>query len=149
MPSIARVPVCAPQLARSELLTAPADLASAELIGIQQFPKLWTDFLAKHGAAPASAGEAVAFTSTVSALEGARRGLGVALALYPLVCAYPGYGTELVRVTSAVQPDVAPYRLVYRQVAADSEKVRRVRQWLREAFGDLLERYPLEALNPE
>jgi len=143
LPPIRGIPVCSPDYLRRHKIEQPRDLRAVDLIQVAQAPQSWANFFSHAGLRPRKQQQTVVFDATISALEAARQGLGVALAMFPFVAAYPGYGSELVRVTNETLQYAEGYRIVYRKVAAELPKVRLFSNWLQNVMQDMYARYPL------
>ena len=114
---VGSLPVCAPQLRRS--LRAPPDLAKATLIHVSAQPRAWPAWFADIGAADITPAAHLWFDSVPAALEAAEQGLGVALAMNPLIRGRKGFGRTLVAPFDLSVPKGMRWYLVYRGFHAE------------------------------
>ncbi len=135
------VPVCSPHYMRKHKIQGARDLRKADLIKVQQAPDSWQRYFEYLGVKPDKGQNVHTFDSTVSALEAARQGLGVVLGMFPLVGAYPGYGTQLLRVPADALEYPYSYRVVCRDFASQLPKIKVFRAWLAATFLSMTDRY--------
>src|SRR6185369_1515717 len=88
------LPVCTPALAAT--LKSPADLAQHALIGIERQPDVWRDCLIDLGVPGLTPAHDLWVDSGLAAVQAAEHGLGVALAMSPLIERRTGFGRSLV-----------------------------------------------------
>lgn len=137
LPSVWGIPVCSPAYLQQHNITQTADLRSVDLIQVAQSPDSWAAFFRHAGIRTRKNQKKVVFDSTISALEAARQGLGVALGMFPMTAAYPGYGNELVKASQTALPYTDGYRIVCRKVAADLPKIQLFSNWLQTTMQNL------------
>ncbi|MCW5747678.1 MAG: LysR family transcriptional regulator [Alphaproteobacteria bacterium] len=125
-------PVCAPGVARAGLRT-PADLARQVLINVAQQPRSWSTWLREKGLAHLKPRGELWFDAVPSALEAAEQGLGVALAMHPLIRARAGFGRRLVFPFDAPAARGQTIYFVCRPEQARDRRVSALRRWLLEA----------------
>ena len=127
-------PVCAPPLARAGL-RAPPDLARHVLIHVAPQPRAWPAWLREMGVGQLKPRGDLWFDSVPSALEAAEQGLGVALAMDPLVRARSGFGSRLVMPFQARAARGETLYFVCRPEQARDKRISAFRRWLLEAVG--------------
>lgn len=127
------LPVCAPALARAGL-RRPADLAGQVLIHVAPQPRAWTAWLAEAGLPALAPRGELWFDTLPAALEAAEHGLGVALAMHPLIEARPGFGTALVAPFDLPAPRMQTLFLVCRPEQARERKIVAFQRWLADAL---------------
>ena len=88
------VPVCTPELAGT--IAQPSGLADKILIQLTAQPHAWPAWLAASAHPQFKPKRELWVDSVPAALEAAEHGLGVALALHPLIAAREGFGQSLV-----------------------------------------------------
>ena len=89
------LPVCAPALVKGGLRT-PEDLSRQVLIHLTTQPRTWPAWLKEAGLPQLSRAAISGSTACPAMLEAAEHGLGVTLAMAPLIRARPGFGKKLV-----------------------------------------------------
>jgi LysR family transcriptional regulator, glycine cleavage system transcriptional activator len=126
------LPVCAPSLVRSGL-RKPKDLARCTLIHLGAQPKAWPSWLAAIGL-PDLAPEGNLWFDTVPAmLEAAEHGLGVTLAMAPLIKVRPGFGKTLVAPFDLEAGSQETLYLVSRAEQAKDARIAALRRWMGKA----------------
>jgi LysR family glycine cleavage system transcriptional activator len=126
------LPVCAPSLVRSGL-RKPKDLARCTLIHLAAQPKAWPSWLAAIGL-PDLAPEGNLWFDTVPAmLEAAEHGLGVTLAMAPLIKVRPGFGKTLVAPFDLEAGSQETLYLVSRAEQAKDARIAALRRWIGKA----------------
>src|SRR5262245_15279335 len=91
---IRSLPVCAPQLLAK--LKRPDDLAQMTLIHASIQPRSWPVWLSDAGLGGLVPRGNLWFDNASSTVEAAEQGLGVALAMHPLILSREGFGRKLV-----------------------------------------------------
>jgi len=135
-------PVCAPDLARAGLRTA-ADLARHVLIHVAPQPRAWPAWLREMGLGQLKPRGDLWFDAVPSALEAAEQGLGVALAMHPLIKARPGFGTRLVMPFDGRSTRRESLYFVCRPEQARDKRISAFRRWLVEAVDRAVDRRPV------
>ncbi len=126
------LPVCAPSLVRSGL-RKPKDLARCTLIHLGAQPKAWPAWLASVGL-PDLVPEGNLWFDTVPAmLEAAEHGLGVTLAMAPLIKVRPGFGKTLVAPFDLEAGTQETLYLVSRVEQAKDARIAALRRWIGKA----------------
>jgi LysR family glycine cleavage system transcriptional activator len=125
------VAVCSSRLARQ--LRTPADLVKQPLIHVTVQRNAWPAWLDEAGLHRAESQNDLWFDNVLSALDAAQCGLGIALAMHPLISAHREFGRSLV-----VPFDLPPRRggrfyLVYRSEHARTRRIATLRRWLTQA----------------
>lgn len=141
LPPVCGVPVCSPQFAAKHGIKSIEHLAEVPRIQVTQAPDSWSMFFAENGVVPESEVSAIEFDSTISALEAARQGLGVAIGIFPLVAAYPGYGSELIRIGWQTLAYSETYGVECRDALAQEQRVQVFVGWLRNTLVEMQRRY--------
>ncbi|TWT03924.1 LysR family transcriptional regulator [Reyranella sp. CPCC 100927] len=122
-------PVCAPIIARAGL-RKPADLARQVLIHVDQQPRAWPAWLKEMGVAHLKPRGDLWFDSMPAALEAAEQGLGVALAMYPLIKGRQSFGTRLVMPFDGRAERSSTLYFVCRPEQAKDRRISAFRRWL-------------------
>jgi LysR family glycine cleavage system transcriptional activator len=121
-------PVCAPKLAA--MLREPEDLRKTTLIRIVDQPRAWPAWLSEIAGQAVIPKSELWFDTVPAALEAAEHGLGVALAMYPLIKGWPGYGRRLVAPFDRKSQRTATLYLVTRPQDAHDRRVQSFKRWL-------------------
>ena len=122
------VPVCSPEIARR--LRTPADLARETLIHVSVQPAAWPAWLNEAKVGGRSSRDDLWFDNVLSALDAAEQGLGVALAMYPLIRARSGFRRALVTPFSVRAIRSERFYMVCRSEHARSKRMVVLRRWL-------------------
>ena len=125
-------PVCAPALARGGLKT-PADLSREVLIHLTTQPHAWPIWLQAAGLSHLTPRGHLWLDSVPAMLEAAEQGLGVTLAMSPLIRAWPGFGKRLVAPFAIESTDSETIYLVSRTEQARDRRIAALRRWIGEA----------------
>ena len=136
--SVSGQPVCSPKLAAA--LREPEDLSKTTLINLVDQPRAWPAWLSeivKQSVVPKSE---LWFDNVPAALEAAEHGLGVALAMYPLVKGWPAYGRRLVAPFDMQSRRTQTLYLVTRPQDAHDRRIRNFRRWLLGAVKAVVDR---------
>ncbi len=118
-------------------IVSAADLAGARLIHDTAQPQAWRAWMAAQGVERSEASGDVWLDSAPATLHAAEQGLGVALAIDPLVRSWPGFGTGLIYVLPNATGPCTRYWLVRRPEADRDPRIRAFEAWIREACGGL------------
>lgn len=128
---ITGLPVASPALLARHSATSIADLIKLPLIHDKAQPDAWSTWISAHGlSARTRHPNDLMFDSAPLALEAARRGLGVALAIDPLVRHSAGYGLQLVPALDLPSRVSLSYWFVRRPQSDSNRRVRVVAGWL-------------------
>ncbi|MGY3532069.1 LysR family glycine cleavage system transcriptional activator [Bradyrhizobium sp. USDA 4452] len=126
------LPVCTPALVKAGLRN-PADLSREVLIHVTTQPQGWPAWLKEAGLPHLAPRGHLWLDSVPAMLEAAEHGLGVALAMAPLIKARPGFGKRLVAPFAfEAEPSETIY-LVSRTEQARDRRIAAVRRWIAEA----------------
>ncbi len=128
---ISSLPVCAPQL--RSVLRRPEDLAKATLIHIGIQPRGWPVWLSDAGLGGLVPKDNLWFDNASSAIEAAEQGLGVVLAMYPLIVSREGFGRRLIAPFDMPGRRAQTFYLVSRAEQAKDKRIRAFRRWIAEA----------------
>ena len=136
------VPVCAPfYLERSPPLLGAEDVQKHTLIHVAQQPNAWTEWVVEQGAPPPpNAADGLTFDSYLGALDAAKRGLGLALAMGPIIEGFPGYGREIAPAAPALRRPKKSgggdktFNFVCRKSEYESRKIQSALRWLKESL---------------
>jgi DNA-binding transcriptional LysR family regulator len=126
-------PVASPGYLATSLIATPADLAGARLIHDAALPDGWRRWLAAQGVSRENAASDLWFDTAPATLHAAEQGLGVALAIDPLVRSWPGYGVALAPVFASLEVPHTRYWLAHRRDADADPKIRAFVSWVRAA----------------
>ena len=126
------VPVCAPSLAKGRL-RRPQDLADQVLIHLTSHPRAWPAWLKEAGLPHLQPRGHLWLDSVPAALEAAEQGLGVTLAMAPLIRMRPGFGRKLVAPIDFTSARGETIYLVTRTEQARDRRIATVRKWIVEA----------------
>jgi LysR family glycine cleavage system transcriptional activator len=124
--------VCAPAQVKAGLKT-PQDLSRQVLLHLTSQPRAWPAWLKEAGLADLTPRGEIWFDSVPTVLEAAERGLGVALAMAPLIRARQGFGTRLVAPFAFQTRRSETLYLVSRTEQARDRKIAALRRWIVDA----------------
>ena len=127
-------PVCAPALIRAGLRN-PQDLSRQVLIHLTTQPRSWPVWLKEAGIPDLVPRGHLWLDSVPAMLEAAEHGLGVTLAMAPLIKARPGFGKKLVAPFEVPVSRMETIYLVSRAEQARDRRIAAVRRWIVEAVG--------------
>jgi LysR family transcriptional regulator, glycine cleavage system transcriptional activator len=128
---VSSLPVCAPQL--RALLRRPDDLAKATLIHVGVQPRAWQVWLSDAGVGGLTPKDNLWFDNAQSAIEAAERGLGVVLAMHPLIMSRDSFGRRLIAPFDVPVRRAQTLYLVSRIEQAKDKRIRAFRRWLTDA----------------
>src|SRR5260221_5194253 len=128
------LPVCAPALVKAGL-RSPEDLSRQVLIHITTQPRAWPAWLKEAGLSHLEPRGHLWLDSVPAMLEAAEHGLGVTLAMAPLIKARPGFGKKLVAPFAFEAAHSETIYLVSRTEQARDRRIAAVRRWISEAVG--------------
>ena len=126
------LPVCAPALVKGGL-RRPEDLSRQVLIHLTSQPRAWPLWLKQAGNAEVTPRGELWLDSVPAMLEAAEQGLGVTLAMAPLIKARPGFGKKLV---APFDVDTGPTETIYlvsRTEQARDRRIAALRRWIVDA----------------
>ncbi|MCP4616549.1 MAG: LysR family transcriptional regulator [Bradyrhizobium sp.] len=126
------LPVCAAALARNGL-RRPEDLSGQVLIHLTTQPRAWPAWLKEAGLSHLAPRGHLWLDSVPAMLEAAEQGLGVTLAMAPLIRARPGFGKKLVAPFDFMPTRGETIYLVSRSEQARDRRIAAVRRWIVEA----------------
>jgi LysR family transcriptional regulator, glycine cleavage system transcriptional activator len=130
--SVKLTPVCVPALMRSGLKT-PEGLSRQVLIHLTTQPRSWPVWLAEAGLSHLTPRGHLWLDSVPAMLEAAEQGLGVTLAMSPLIRAWPGFGKRLVAPFAVAGAHSETIYLVSRTEQARDRRIAALRRWIGEA----------------
>lgn len=128
---VSGLPVCVPELRKG--LRRPEDLAKATLIHVSVQPNSWPAWFSDAGCPNVTGANNLWFDSVTSAIEAAEQGLGVALAMAPLIVSRNGFGRRLVAPYDLPARHAGTIYLVSRTEQASDARVRLFRRWIKDA----------------
>jgi LysR family transcriptional regulator, glycine cleavage system transcriptional activator len=128
------LPVCAPALIKDGL-RSPEDLSRQVLIHLTTQPRAWPAWLEEAGIPEMTPRGHLWLDSVPAMLEAAEHGLGVTLAMAPLIKARPGFGKRLVAPFAFEAAHSETIYLVSRTEQARDRRIAAVRRWIVEAVG--------------
>lgn len=131
---VSGLPVCAPALIRGGLRELQ-DLSAQVLIHLTTQPRAWPAWLEQAGLAQLTPRGHLWFDSVPAMLEAAEHGLGVTLAMAPLIKARAGYGKKLVAPFDLKAPGTQTIYLVSRTEHARDRRIGALRRWIVDAVG--------------
>ncbi|MGB8397722.1 LysR substrate-binding domain-containing protein [Bradyrhizobium sp.] len=126
------MPVCAPALIKAGL-RRPQDLSRQVLIHLTTQPRAWPAWLKEAGIPDITPRGHLWLDSVPAMLEAAEHGLGVTLAMAPLIKARPGYGRKLVAPFEFEAAHSETIYLVSRTEQTRDRRIGAVRRWITEA----------------
>ncbi len=124
--------VCAPQLVKAGL-QRPEDLSGQIMIHLTSQPRMWAAWLRDAGIPHVKPRGHLWFDSVPAMLEAAEHGLGVTLAMSPLIKARPGFGKKLIVPFGIKQPPSETIYLVSRSEQARDRRIAALRRWIVDA----------------
>jgi len=128
------LPVCAPALIKGGL-RKPEDLSRQILIHLTTQPRAWPAWLNGAGIPQLVPRGHLWLDSVPAMLEAAEQGLGVTLAMAPLIKARPGFGKKLVAPLAFEAAHSETIYLVSRTEQARDRRIGAVRRWIADAVG--------------
>jgi LysR family transcriptional regulator, glycine cleavage system transcriptional activator len=132
------MPVCAASLAQGKHSIKKAnDLTHHTLMQSAQQPSMWQAWLAEAGVPSLEPASEMWFDNVQLALEAAQLGLGVALAMDPIIKAWPGFGVTLVAPLAINTKTMLTYYAVCRPEQKDERVILALRRWLMQITRDL------------
>ncbi len=126
------LPVCAPALIKGGL-RRPEDLSRQVLIHLTSQPRAWPLWLKGAGITEMTPRGQLWLDSVPAMLEAAEQGLGVTLAMAPLIKARPGFGKKLV---APFDVEASPTETIYLVSGTEQARDRRIaalRRWIVDA----------------
>src|SRR5436190_9705778 len=126
------LPVCAPALIKGGL-RKPEDLSRQVLIHLTSQPRAWPVWLKAAGISEMTARGQLWLDSVPAMLEAAEQGLGVTLAMAPLIKARPGFGKKLVAPFDVDSSPTETIYLVSRTEQARDRRIAALRRWIVDA----------------
>ena len=126
--SVSGQPVCSPKLAA--ILRRPDDLSKVTLLNLVSQPRAWPAWLSDVGLQETTCRSELWFDTVPAVLEAAEYGLGVALAMYPLVKGWPAYGRRLVPPFTVQSRRSETLYLVTRPQDGHDRRIQSFRRWL-------------------
>lgn len=130
--AVAGLPVCAPALVKRGL-RKPDDLSRQILIHLTSQPRAWPAWLKQAGIAGMTPRGHLWLDSVPAMLEAAEHGLGVTLAMAPLIKARPGFGKKLVAPFAFEADPAETIYLVSRTEQARDRRIGALRRWIVDA----------------
>tara|TARA_R110000868_G_scaffold20217_2_gene85797 strand:- start:12310 stop:13260 length:951 start_codon:yes stop_codon:yes gene_type:complete len=127
---VASMPVCSPSLASQ--ISKLSDLDGHTLIHVSVQPESWSKWLAERKIGSLNQYRALWVDSVPAAIEAAEHGLGIALAMHPLVCAREGFGDRLIAPFTPSKKENT-YYLVMRSEQVGDRRILAFRKWLKAA----------------
>ena len=132
---IGGLPVCSPtHLASAPSLNSLADLQHHTLIHISQNADAWQQWLWSHDPSLPTLESSLRFDSILGALDAAKRGLGIVLAMDPIIRSYPGFGTDLVPALEVAGGETHSYNFVCRKSSLNARKIQNTLSWLKDSL---------------
>jgi LysR family glycine cleavage system transcriptional activator len=126
------LPVCAPALVKAGL-KRPQDLSGQVLIHLTTQPRSWPAWLKEAGIGQLAPRGHLWLDSVPAMLEAAEQGLGITLAMAPLIKARPGFGKKLVAPFDVEVTHRETIYLVSRTEQARDRQIGALRRWIVDA----------------
>jgi len=126
------LPVCAPALIKAGL-KRPQDLSGQVLIHLTTQPRAWPAWLMEAGVGQLAPRGHLWLDSVPAMLEAAEQGLGITLAMAPLIRARPGFGRKLVAPFDVEVTHRETIYLVSRTEQARDRQIGALRRWIVDA----------------
>jgi LysR family glycine cleavage system transcriptional activator len=126
------LPVCAPALIKGGL-RKPEDLSNQVLIHLTSQPRAWPVWLKEAGIPQMTPRGHLWLDSVPAMLEAAEHGLGLTLAMAPLIKARPGFGKKLVAPFDLETSPTETIYLVSRTEQARDRRIGALRRWIVDA----------------
>jgi LysR family glycine cleavage system transcriptional activator len=126
------LPVCAPALIKGGL-RKPEDLSRQVLIHLTSQPRAWPVWLKEAGIPQMTPRGHLWLDSVPAMLEAAEHGLGLTLAMAPLIKARPGFGKKLVAPFDLETSPTETIYLVSRTEQARDRRIGALRRWIVDA----------------
>jgi LysR family transcriptional regulator, glycine cleavage system transcriptional activator len=126
------LPVCTPALVKGGL-RRPEDLSGQVLIHLTTQPRAWPAWLKEAGIPQLQPRGHLWLDGVPAMLEAAEQGLGVTLAMAPLIRTRPGFGKKLVAPFDFMPARGETIYLVSRVEQARDRRIAAVRKWIVEA----------------
>ncbi len=127
--AVSGLPVCAPALIKGGL-RKPEDLAGQVLIHLTTQPRSWPAWLKEAGIPDLTPRGHLWLDSVPAMLEAAEHGLGVTLAMAPLIKARPGFGKKLIAPFEVPVSRMETIYLVSRTEQSRDRRIAAVRRWI-------------------
>ncbi len=128
---VASMPVCSPSIASQ--ISDLSDLQGHTLIHVSVQPESWSKWLTERKMEALDQYRTLWVDSVPAAIEAAEHGLGIALAMHPLVCARDGFGERLIAPFAPSKKENT-YYLVMRSEQAADRRILAFRKWLKAAI---------------
>jgi len=132
--SVSGLPVCAPALIRAGL-RQPEDLSRQVLIHLTSQPRAWPTWLEQAGIPQIAPRGHLWLDSVPAMLEAAEHGLGVTLAMAPLIKSRAGFGKKLLAPFEFEAARTQTIYLVSRTEQSRDRRIGAVRRWIMDAVG--------------
>lgn len=123
------MPVCTPKLAGRQL-KRPSDFAQQVLICVEAQPHSWTRWFESVGLKGLKPKSELWVGSVPAALEAAEHGLGIALAMHPLINSRKGFGDTLVAPFVPAEVRMETLYLVTRPHQKSTKRIASFRRWV-------------------
>lgn len=130
---ISGLPVANPAFLEEHHIQRPADVMNARLIHDLAQPKAWRTWLTAQGVDRTDESADLWFDSAPATLHAAEQGLGMALAIDPLIHLWPEYGRRVAPAFPGITGPRARYWLARRPESDADPKIRAFIRWLRSA----------------
>ena len=132
--SVSGLPICAPALIRAGL-RQPEDLSRQVLIHLTSQPRAWPTWLEQAGIPQIAPRGHLWLDSVPAMLEAAEHGLGVTLAMAPLIKSRAGFGKKLLAPFEFEAARTQTIYLVSRTEQSRDRRIGAVRRWIMDAVG--------------
>lgn len=130
---ISGLPVTTQRFLTTHRLHTPADLHKVRLIHDAAQPHGWRNWLRAQNVSDRDESRDLWFDTAPATLQAAEQGLGLALAIDPLVRRWPGFGERLVAAFPGLSGPHTRYWMAYRNETASDPRIKAFSSWLRDA----------------
>ena len=138
--SVTGQPVASPDyLAASTPIETIEDLQSHTLIHVRANRDAWRNWAKLQGFDVLEGQKALTFDTILGALDAVKAGLGVALSMWPLIRAYPGFDQTFVPVLTPDQSGGADYNFLCRRSRFKDRKIQKTLDWLKTSIKSQVE----------
>lgn len=130
--SVQGQPVASPRyMSEAPQLKSAQDLKNHTLLNIHQSPDAWKAWGISQGISDLQGNGHLVFDSILGALDAAKAGLGIALAMDPLIRSYAGYGDTIIPILQPSGAAAQSYNFVCEEARLHDQKIQRTLRWLR------------------
>jgi LysR family glycine cleavage system transcriptional activator len=133
--SVSGQPIASPGYLRSAPpLNGLDDLHKHTLLHVRPNVGAWEEWYLAQSGCPLEATRSLTFDSILGALDAVSKGHGIALGMHPLICAYKGYGEDIVPVLRVARDWTMSYNFVCQRAAEGEQKIQATLRWIKNAL---------------